>query len=252
MNTKGFPSGEKPLGDTPFCFDCHPKVGCFGMCCKDVDMYLYPYDIIRMKNNVGMDSQEFLKNHTFSAFRDNPFFPSVMLKMADASKKPCPFLVSQGCSIYEDRPSSCRTYPLERGVARAEGSRGREDFYFLKQVEHCLGHKEDKQWQVEAWIVDQKIQPYNDMNDLWVDLDSVFRANPWGEGPEGTKKLQMAFMACFNVDKLRDFVFNSSFLTRFNISPERTGLMKKDDVAMMVFGFEWVRFFLTGRPISPE
>jgi Fe-S-cluster containining protein len=250
MNTKVFPPGEKPLGENPFCFDCHPDVGCFGMCCKDVDMYLYPYDIIRMKKRLEMDSQAFLEKHTFSAFRDNPFFPSVMLKMADVPKKPCPFLVPQGCSIYEDRPSSCRTYPLERGVSRAEIPGGREDFYFLKRADHCMGHAQDKQWQVAAWVIDQQIQLYNEMNDLWVDLDSIFRANPWGEGPEGEKKFRMAFMACFNVDRFRDFVLSSSFLTRFDIAPERTDAMRTDDVAMMMFGFEWVRFFLTGRPLS--
>jgi Fe-S-cluster containining protein len=251
MDTRIFPPGEKPIGKKPFLFDCHCEIGCFGMCCKDVDMYLYPYDIIRMKNRLGMDSREFLEKHTFSALRDNPFFPSVMLKMADGPGMPCPFLVAQGCSIYEDRPSSCRTYPLERGVSRAKDSGGREDFYFLKRATHCLGHGEQRPWSVDDWILDQQIQPYNEMNDLWVDLDSIFRTDSWGKGPEGEKKFRMAFMACFNVDGFRDFVFKSSFLTRFSISAQRIDGMKTDDVEMMRFGFEWVQFFATGKPFAP-
>ncbi len=241
-----FDSGEAPIGDGSFCFDCRPGIECFGRCCTDADMYLYPYDIIRMKKNQGVDSDEFLARYTVSAVRDNPFFPSVMMKMSDQTGKPCPFLMATGCSIYPDRPSSCRTYPLERGVARMEGPAGRTEFYFFKRAAHCLGHRQERQWCVTEWILDQDIEPYNRMNDLWVEMDSLFRANPWGN-ENGNRKLQMAFMACFNVDRFRQFVFESSFLTRFNVPRERIEKIETDDVEMMIFGFDWVRLFLTGR-----
>ncbi|MDY6953672.1 MAG: YkgJ family cysteine cluster protein [Thermodesulfobacteriota bacterium] len=248
MKKDGLPFKGEAIGQGTFQFDCHPGVPCFTLCCMDVDMYLYPYDIIRMKKGLGMRSDEFLKKHTFSAFRDNPFFPSVMLKVEEAPKRHCPFLVSGGCSIYEDRPSSCRTYPLERAVARIPGQDRREDHYFLKQAPHCLGHREEKEWTVEEWLTDQGVKPYNEMNDLWVDIDTIFRNNPWGRGEKGSKKLRMAFMACFNVDLFRDFVFGSSFLARFDVTEERMEQMKEDDVEMMTFGFDWVAYFLTGKP----
>jgi len=65
-------------GDT-FKFDCHSSVACFTRCCKDADMYLYPYDVIRMKNRLGMSSDKFLERHTFQAIRDNPYFRNLML-----------------------------------------------------------------------------------------------------------------------------------------------------------------------------
>ena len=37
---------RKLLVEDKFRFDCHPGVPCFTRCCKDADMYLYPYDII--------------------------------------------------------------------------------------------------------------------------------------------------------------------------------------------------------------
>ena len=249
MKEASLPSGEKPIGQGPFPFDCHPQIDCFAVCCKDVDMYLYPYDILRMKNNLGIVSDKFLEKHTFSAVRDNPFFPSVMLKMTDQPQKPCPFLTAGGCGIYEDRPSSCRTYPLERGVARGLEHGSREDFYFLKRAPHCLGHQEKKEWAVEEWIADQQIEPYNKMNDLWVDIDTIFRTNPWGKGVAADKKLRMAFMACFNVDHFRNFILNSSFLSRLDLSKDHIEKMTKDDTEAMKFGFKWVKFFLTGQPI---
>ena len=57
----------------------------------------------------------------------------------------------------------------------------------------------------------------------------------------------MAFMACFNVDKMREFVFHSSFLSRFNIPPDRIAHCKESDAEMMKLGFDWVKYFLAGR-----
>ncbi len=86
------------------------------------------------------------------------------------------------------------------------------------------------------------------MNDLWVDIDTIFRANPWGNGQAAGKKLRMAFMACFDVDQFRHFVLKSSFMSTFDVPGERAENMKTDDVEVMKLGFEWVQFFLTGQP----
>jgi Fe-S-cluster containining protein len=239
-----------PVGEGTFRFDCRPGMACFTKCCTDVDMYLYPYDIIRMKRRLGMTSSEFLDKYTSSGFRDNPFFPNVMLRMAERQEKPCPFLAPDGCTIYQDRPSSCREYPLERSVARTPFQGRRFVHYFVKRVPHCLGHQEEREWTVKEWIADQAIGPYSEMNDLWVDLDTIFRSNPWGDGAAAGKRLKMAFMACFNVDQFRRFVLESSFRSRFDVVEERMEQLQTDDVEMMKFGFEWVRFFLTGRRLE--
>ena len=247
MQKNGLMMGSQPVGDEPFRFECHPGVACFTKCCVDVDMYLYPYDIVRMKNRLGIPSGEFLDKHTTSAFRDNPFFPSVMLRMAERPGKPCPFLAPQGCTIYEDRPSSCREYPLERAVGRMPYEGRCVSQYFVKRVPTCLGHQEEMEWTVQEWIANQEIGSYQEMNDLWVDVDTIFRSNPWGDAATAGNKLKMAFMACFNVDQFRRFILESSFRSRFDVAEERVERMKTDDIKMMKFGFEWVDFFLTGR-----
>jgi Fe-S-cluster containining protein len=232
-------------GDT-FKFNCHAGVACFTRCCKNADMYLYPYDVIRMKNQLGISSDKFLERYTFQAIRDNPYFPSLMLKMSDDEERSCPFLSTRGCTIYEDRPFSCRAYPMERAVARTDDENGRTVLYFVAEDPYCLGHKESHKWGVEAWIEDQQIQLFNDMNDLWVDVDTLLRGNPWG--PEGVDSpaLKMAFMACFNGDEFKKFIFESTFLSRFDIPRETACKFKESDVELMKFGFDWVKFFLTG------
>jgi len=209
-------------------------------------MYLYPYDIIRMKNRLGISSERFLEQYTLTAFRDNPYFPSLMLKMSDENEKSCPFLNPKGCALYEDRPFSCRAYPLERAVARSGHNGKRAVCYFIANHAYCLGHKESREWSVQEWIENQQIQTYNDMNDLWVDIDTLFRGNPWGSQGINGPAFKMAFMACFNVDTFRRFIFKSTFLSRFDVSPERIEEVIASDVELVKFGFEWIMFLLSG------
>jgi len=233
--------------DETFSFRCHKDLSCFTRCCKNADMYLYPYDIIRLKNRLGVSSDTFLKEKTISAFRDNPNFPSLMLRMNETGDHACPFLSANGCDVYEDRPFSCRTYPLERAVARNSFENDKIACYFVAIHPYCQGHGETHPWTAEQWAEDQSIHIYNQMNDLWVEVDTIFRQNPWGpEGTEG-KALKMAFMACFNVDKMKEFLFNTSFLSRFNISADRIEQCKESDAEIMKLGFDWVKYFLAGK-----
>ena len=246
-------SNRKLLEKDTFRFECHSGVACFTRCCKNADMYLYPYDIIRMKDHLGISSDQFLKQHTISAFRDNKYFPSLMLQMSDDEEKSCPFLSDKGCTIYENRPFSCRAYPLERAAARLNDGYGRLVQYFVANHPYCLGHKESREWTVKKWTEDQQLQPYDEMNDLWVDIDTIFRKNPWGDKGINSPALKMAFLACFNVDKLKEFISNSSFLSRFDVPEERVQKIMETDIELMKFGFDWVEFFLTSKgPLTPK
>ena len=84
---KEFPEGMVPLGDSEFQFECHPGVACFTFCCRNVDMILYPYDIIRLKRALGIDSESFMRMHTVLVKGDNPFFPTVKLKLTTDEKQ---------------------------------------------------------------------------------------------------------------------------------------------------------------------
>lgn len=246
-------SNRRLLDKDTFRFECHSGVACFTRCCKNADMYLYPYDIIRMKDHLGIASDQFLKQHTISAFRDNKYFPSLMLKMSDDEEKSCPFLSDKGCTIYENRPFSCRAYPLERAVARLNDGYGRVLQYFVANHSYCLGHKEPREWTVKKWTEDQQLQPYDEMNDLWVDIDTIFRKNPWGDKGINSPALKMAFLACFNVDKLKEFILDSSFLSRLDVPEERVQKIMETDIKLMKFGFDWVKFFLTSKgPLTPK
>jgi Fe-S-cluster containining protein len=244
---KEFPDGMVPLGNTPFNFECHPGVACFTSCCKDVDLTLYPYDIIRLKNVLRVDSEDFMRAHTYLVRGDNPFFPTVKLRLSDDKTKSCPFLKVEGCLVYNERPSACRTYPLERAVDRLTLKGVPSEFYFLTNHSYCLGHKEEKKFKVNSWIRNQRLIEYNTMNALWVEIDTLFSTNPWkGEGGGGAKQ-QLAFMVCYNIDGFRRFTEEYQIIKKFKIASDFKKRIAKEDQELLKFGFEWLKTIFTGK-----
>ncbi len=103
------------------------------------------------------------------------------------------------------------------------------------------------------WIEDQEMGPYERMNARWVEMDTIFRRNPWGERGVDSPALKMAIMACFNVDAFRRFVFESSFLKRFDLPGDRIEAIRESDDELLLFGFDWVAGFLTNTgPLTPR
>ena len=62
-------NGNRRLLDKDkFRFECHPGVTCFSRYCRNADMYLYPYDIVRLKKILVFLLMSFLKNIRFQLF----------------------------------------------------------------------------------------------------------------------------------------------------------------------------------------
>ncbi|MGW8160946.1 MAG: YkgJ family cysteine cluster protein [Desulfobulbales bacterium] len=244
---KEFPAGMVPLGKSVFHFRCGPDVKCYMSCCRKLDLILYPYDIIRLKARLGITSEEFMRRHTRLGPSSHPFFPAVMLMMAENEERTCPFLDKRGCTVYEDRPTACRTYPLERAVDRTADRTRPQEYYFMTKHAYCLGHDESLEWTVKSWIRDQKIQSYNAANDLWAEIDTLFAQNPWqGEGVAGPRQ-QMAFMVCYNIDGFRSFAVQNRIFDQFRIESAQRRILEVEDEALLKFGFEWLKLVLAGR-----
>jgi len=246
-HTKQFPDGMVPLGMSTFKFACHSGVECFTSCCRKLDMFLYPYDIIRLKNRLAIGSEDFMRRYTRLGQGSNPYFPAVLMRMLDNREHLCPFLSNDGCTVYADRPSACRTYPLERAVDRYSPLGRLKEYYFLTNHSYCCGHKENTAWTVREWIRDQKLLEYNEANDLWAEMDTLFSGNPWqGEGVAGPKQ-QLAFMVCYNVDGFRQFVKETALLEQFKLDKARKRIIARDDESLLAFGFDWLKLILGGK-----
>lgn len=242
---KEFPDHLVPLGDESFCFQCHSELECFTTCCKKVDIALYPFDILSLKNALGIDSEKFIQDHVQLGKGSHPYFPVPMLKLAE--NEACPFLTEEGCSVYTSRPSACRTYPLERAVDRTKEKGRPQEFYFKTNHSYCLGHGEPETFTVQKWVRNQRIDQFNVANDLWAELDSLFRTNPWqGEGHAGPKQ-QMAFMICYNIDGFRRFSDERKLVEQFKVGRDKKRRIAEDDHELQKFGYEWLKFILTGK-----
>ena len=232
--------------DDRFNFRCHPEVSCFNRCCRNLNLFLYPFDVVRLKQCLGITSNEFLDEYVDVVLRPSNFFPEVLLRMAPIPEKTCPFLTDAGCSVYADRPDTCRTFPIEQGMLYDAQNKKDTPVYFFRPPDFCRGQDESQEWTISDWSRDQEAELYHKMTMRWAAVKRLFQEDPWGlEGPEGSKA-KMAFMATYNVDHLRDFIFQSSFLKRYRVKSALLKKLKTNDVQLLKFGFEWVKLFVFG------
>ena len=230
--------------ESKFKFDCHKNISCFNKCCTDVNIFLTPYDIIRLKNRLKISSQEFLDKYTFFPIDEKQNHPVVMLKMGWDEKKSCPFVDDGGCSIYNDRPWSCRMFPLGVASPKEIGTNGDGEFYFILEEPVCKGYKEDRNLSVKEWIKEQQVERYTEMGDLFkeISLHDYFKKGKQLE----PAKLEMFYTVCYNIDKFREFVFESTFLKRFEVDEDIINRIKDDDEELLIFGFSWLKYCLFG------
>lgn len=243
-----------------FKFRCHKDVACFTKCCRGIKIILTPYDIIRLKNRLGLSSTEFLAIYTEPQIFEKTDLPVVTLKLLDDDQNSCPYVRDEGCLVYEDRPTTCRYYPL--GVASLSHKEDADDdaFFFFVHEPHCLGFEEDTAWDVTEWRKDQGVDIHDDVNAGWTDLVVRKRSFPSNVKLTDNTK-QMFFMICYDIDRFKQFVFGSSFLDRYDIDPAVVKKIKEDDVALLEFGFKWLTFTLykigdfklkAGSAVSPK
>jgi len=242
---------ERMSLDDEFCFGCHRDVPCFNECCGDVNIFLTPYDVLRMKNALGLDSGEFLEKYTQLPIEKNQKYPIVQFKMNDAEGLPCQLVSDAGCTIYGDRPWPCRIYPV--GMASPKDDQTGEEFYFLMKEDVCQGFAEKTKWTIREWLANQGIEPYDEFGRLFkeITLHDYF-----GKGKVlSPQKMEMFYTACYDLDKFRRFVFDSTFRKRFQIDEPALAAIKENDEELLRFAFRWLKFSLFGEEtitIRPE
>jgi len=237
-------SKMEPIKDGKFSFACHPGVPCFMRCCSDLDLALTPYDVLRLKNRLAISSRDFVDRFTTDQIRHNCGLPVLMLKMKNDSKRTCPFLELEGCTVYQDRPGACRLYPVAR-AAKYVGGRVKEQHFLIREP-HCLGFHEEKEWTDKEWLEDQGLELYNEMNSLWMAINQSSKENNTPP-PITEEKLKMYFMACYNLDMFKKFVFESSMLDLFQIDKKTVSRIRSDETELLKFSFRWLQFAIFGK-----
>ena len=233
-----------PLDGKTFRFRCYQEIACFTACCADLNLVLTPYDVLRLKNRLGMSSADFLDRYTEPCVKQQGRFPLLRLKMNQDPERRCPFVVKEGCEVYDDRPGACRIYPLGRAASKVGGGRETRTRLFLVSEPHCLGLQEDKTWTIEEWIESEALNEYIDLNDQWLEITTSRKS--LGRRADVLRKIQMFTMASYNLDRFKAFVFESRFLDLFEVDPDLRERLRHDDPALLGFAMDWLKFSLFG------
>lgn len=231
--------------DSKLQFRCHPGVSCFTACCGHITIILTPFDILRLRRRLNMDADEFLLTYTEPTYLEKTDMPGVRMKLDKEGR--CPFVTPDGCTIYSDRPSTCRYYPIGMANFHEGGQENldTEKFFFLIKEPHCKGHEEDKHWTVREWREDQGVDLCDEMNREWMEL--VMRRKSYSfQASLSEQAKKMFFMASTDLDTFRTFVFESSFLDTYEIDAETLRQIKEDDVALIKFSYRFLASSMFG------
>lgn len=228
-----------------FNFKCYKGIECFTKCCSNIQILLTPYDIIRLKNRLAISTGDFLNDYTYIELEDKSSHPFVFLKMLNDENRSCPFVYEGGCKIYNDRPANCRYYPVGQASLKKMDDKINqlitEEFYFFVREPHCKGFKGTKRWTIEEWREDQGVDIYDEMNRGWKEI--LFRRNLPGNVLD-EKKQKAFYMACYDIDRFRDYIFESRFLDVFDVDEETISKIKNDELELMKFGFSYTKYIL--------
>jgi Fe-S-cluster containining protein len=228
-----------------FPFECHAGLPCFARCCRDITIFLTPYDVLRMKKALHLSSGDFLSAYTVTMIGDNGL-PVVVLKMQADEDKRCPFVTNHGCKIYADRPWACRIYPLQPESTKITEKAGKA-YYSVMAVPFCRGLRSETVYDLSAWIEQQGIPAYDEMEALFKKITTNERLTR--EKITNRKIQEMTYMACYDLDRFRRFVTESTFLDRFEVRPEAVEGLKTDDAALYRFAIQWLEYGLLGQHV---
>ncbi len=225
-------------------FKCHKEIACFNACCKDIDITLTPYDILRLKHRLQLTSGEFLLQYTLPFEMEKDGIAGVKLRPIE-NDTACQFMTDDGCSVYEDRPTACRYYPVALVSMRRQEEYTDTSSYALVKEPHCLGHNENRSLPVNDYREEQGIEKYDTLGHGWRQLILKKKSSGPTVGKPSKRSLQLFFMACYDLDRFRAFVASDSFNEIYDL-PDDLKQSIQDDEALMQFAFRFLKQVMFG------
>lgn len=225
-------------------FECRPDNSCFNSCCRDLSQALTPYDVLRLKNNLGIPSGQFLREYTSRHMGPESGLPVIEFKANPETGHACPFVRDDGCSVYEDRPGSCRMYPLARAIARSRETGEIKEYFALIEEDHCKGFENENSQSVREWLSGQDVQRHNENNDKLMELISL--KNRIMPGMLDPVQADDFYLALYDIDTFKEKVLEGDLLKNINLPESVIEQIQKDDEALLDFGIQWLKYILFG------
>ncbi len=241
-------------GNQKINFRCHRGIACWNKCCSNIDISLTPYDILRLARRLKLTTTEFLTKYTVPYELEAGGIAGVKLKPVEAGTA-CQFMVPEGCSVYADRPTACRYYPVALLSMRRQDEYTDTHAYALVKEPHCLGHDEPRPITIEDYRIEQGIPEYDEHGRGWRQLILKKKSSGPTVGKPTARSLQLFFMACYDLDRFREFVALPTFTEVYDLPEELGQQLATDDMALMEFAFRLMRQVMFNEmtiPIKPD
>lgn len=222
-----------------FVFLCHPKVDCFTDCCRQLELALTPYDVLRLKQETKLDSRDFLDQYVIQEQEKGDVFPRFYLTMIDDGQASCVFVAKTGCTVYPGRPGACRAYPMGRAAMRKDNNQIEEFFVLLKEP-HCHGFQEQEEQTTERYSKGQGLPIYNKFNDK---VAALLQHEKIRQGMQLTKKqVEFFILALYDLDSFRKQLDEEELPNQDAYSSKIEAC--KDDEQLLLFGIDWLHGIL--------
>lgn len=245
-------SQESPLpeieADHTFRFQCGSQMPCFNRCCRDLTLPLTPYDLLRLRYQLGQPSQDILLTFTTIHSIPETGLPMPLLRMIESPDRECPFSLPAGCSVYDDRPGACRAYPLGRGAKITRS--GIETKYYMVNENTCKGFGNGQSFTPASWLENNGMTKYNYFNDKYMQLNAKIQAS--GQ-PVAQKLAGMALVSLYQIEEFRALIQRMKIFSHLQMEKTQQDLIMSEgldgDEACLEFGHDWLELIIFGTSI---
>jgi uncharacterized protein len=234
------PAGQEALSpDRSFKFNCQAGLTCFNRCCRTPTVILSPYDLVRLKQCLGLTSGELLARYTRQETEEGSRLPLVFLDAFRSPESGCPFVGPAGCRVYGHRPAACRLFPITMGSELT--AQGVVDHYFCRRLDYCQGFDADLTWTVESWQANQGFVEYDAGRRAWLEILLA-------KGLKGRLEQEAQFedffaTICYDLDRFRALLREPAFCRAYGLEGA-TAYLEQDDLALLEFGYEYLKSLL--------
>lgn len=224
--------------ESSFKFHCHEGLACFNRCCQAPTIALSPYDILRLKQFLGLSSGEFLRRYTLQGTEESSNLPLVFMDAFRSRGGGCPFVGAEGCTVYEHRPVACRLFPITMGSQYTEI--GIVDYYFCRKLDYCRGFTGEVEWTVASWQANQGFTEFDQGRREWLEI--LLKAGL--QGPLEDQVRDLVATAAYDLDRFRQSLLEPAFL-KTNISADQAlEDLRRDDLALLQFSYRYLKTIL--------
>jgi hypothetical protein len=130
-------------------------------------------------------------------------------------------------------------------MRRSDENFDRSSWALVKE-DHCKGHNEDREISIKDYRKEQGLEEYDEHGHAWRELVLKMKSAGPSIGKPSLASRQLFFMACYDLDRFREFVKSEGFQGTFKLSEDELKSLYEDDMALMKFSDRFIRQVMFG------